>query len=260
MSSGLKDSDSDIHDNKHTESEFLEQRAQVHALTRGFTDPAIRYVDELVLHYKEELEILELGCGFGHHARRLAVRLPHARVEGVDISENRITKAREGAPSNVTFQVMDISDMKYPDGRFDLVLGFAVVHHVEVRGLMAEIHRILKPGGRGVFLEPLGHNSFINAYRNRTPGARFESEHPLTRSDLNVMRQMFSNFDAHYYSLTDLGLLPVRWLLDRSVGTRLSNALLTYPLKALAYLDRVLFTVLPPSRLWAWKTVIEVTK
>ncbi len=58
MSSGLRDSDSDIHDNKHTESDFLEQRAQVHALTRGLTDPAIRYVDELVLHYEEELESL----------------------------------------------------------------------------------------------------------------------------------------------------------------------------------------------------------
>jgi hypothetical protein len=46
----------------------------------------------------------------------------------------------------------------------------------------SEIARVLRPGGPAIFVEPLGHNPLINAYRKRTPALRTVDEHPPTKA------------------------------------------------------------------------------
>src|SRR3546814_4334755 len=53
--------------------------------------------------------------------------------------------------------------------------------------------RVLRPGGRAVFIEPLGLNPAIELYRRFTPSARTPDEHPLLRRD-------FRRFDAAFGS------------------------------------------------------------
>ena len=52
---------------------------------------------------------------------------------------------------------------------FDAVLGKQILHHLDLGVAIPEIVRVLRPGGRAVFLEPLIHNPLLEGYRRLTP-------------------------------------------------------------------------------------------
>ena len=64
---------------------------------------------------------------------------------------------------------------------FDIVYGTGILHHLEINKCLNEIHRILKPDGNLLFVEPLGTNPLINLYRKFTPNSRSKDEHPFTK-------------------------------------------------------------------------------
>jgi ubiquinone/menaquinone biosynthesis C-methylase UbiE len=69
-------------------------------------------------------QILDVGCGLGHEARRLAERVgPHGRVVGIDANTVMIAEARQrvaGPTLPVAFEVGDAQQMDFPDNTFDL--------------------------------------------------------------------------------------------------------------------------------------------
>ena len=97
---------------------------------------------------------LDVGCGPGRLAVILAREAPGLTVTGLDISPGMIEVARRraeaaGLAGRVHFDVGDVAAMPYPDERFDLVVSTFSLHHWKdpQRGL-AEIRRVLKPGGQ----------------------------------------------------------------------------------------------------------------
>ncbi len=128
-------------------------------------------------------EVLEYGCGTGSAAFRLAQAGAH--VIGIDISPVAIAKAKEAAADlhltdHLQFLTMDAEQLNFADNSFDLICGTGVLHHLQLRQAYPEIARVLKPSGKAVFSEPLGHNLIINLYRKFTPRFRTVAEHPLT--------------------------------------------------------------------------------
>lgn len=189
--------------------------------------------------------VLELGCGTGRRAAELA-RLD-ATVVGIDISGEaiRMAQQRPGDKDRLTFVQMDAEAMSFPDHQFNLVCGNAILHHLDLRTACREIARVLKPGGRAIFLEPLGHNVLINLYRRLSPAMRTTDEHPLLAGDINTIAAHFAETHVHFHVLTALAAVPFR----RVPGAaRLFNALHA--------LDRALFH-LPACRWQAWQVVIE---
>ena len=95
------------------------------------------------------LDGLDIGCGEGHNTRLLAKR--GARMTAIDISEVFIRHAREFAGADapaIDFQVASAVDLPFGDGRFDFATGFMSFMDVpETPRLLAEAHRVLKPGG-----------------------------------------------------------------------------------------------------------------
>lgn len=80
-------------------------------------------------------------------------------VDAVDISEtcNEIAKTRcskESFASRICFHTSTAENMSFEDNTFDIVVGINVLHHLNIANGMQEIHRVLKPGGRGIFKEP----------------------------------------------------------------------------------------------------------
>jgi SAM-dependent methyltransferase len=98
-------------------------------------------------------QLLDLGCGIGGPARFLADKLG-CRVTGVDLSASFIDAAtyltaRCGLSDRVMFRVGDALHLPFEDGAFDTVFLQHVAMNIQDRAaLYAEVHRILKSGGR----------------------------------------------------------------------------------------------------------------
>ena len=104
--------------------------------------------------------VLDAGSGLGGPARYLAETFK-CRVEGVDLSPDYVAIAnlltnRAGLSDRVTFQESDLTALAFEDSCFDLVWTQHVVMNIADRAaLYREFRRVLKPGGRLAFYDPL---------------------------------------------------------------------------------------------------------
>jgi SAM-dependent methyltransferase len=96
--------------------------------------------------------ILDIGCGTGEIAARLARRFPRASILGVDLEEAHLERARARCADHcerVRFQPDDALALSLPDAQFDLVISRHVIHAVpDARRALAEMSRVLVRGGR----------------------------------------------------------------------------------------------------------------
>lgn len=94
--------------------------------------------------------ILDLGCGPGGLAVELVARLPEARIVGLDLSPSMIERAKrhEAAGGRLRFVVGDAVDLPFEAETFDVVVSTLSLHHwAEPAASLAEIRRVLRPGG-----------------------------------------------------------------------------------------------------------------
>jgi SAM-dependent methyltransferase len=103
------------------------------------------------------VRVLEVGCGPG----RLSIRLTRRYgldVTGLDLDPAMIARARanadrshDGDERRPSFVVGDVASMAFPDGSFDLVVSTLSMHHwADPKAGLAEIGRVLRPGGRAL--------------------------------------------------------------------------------------------------------------
>lgn len=90
-------------------------------------------------------DVLELGCGEGELAARVAQELG-AQVVAIDQSERMVELARS---RGVDARVGDAQEVPFPDGSFDVVVAAWMLYHVtDLDRALAQIRRVLRPGGR----------------------------------------------------------------------------------------------------------------
>ncbi len=97
------------------------------------------------------LSVLDLGCGTGRHAVRMATQ--GAIVTAVDFSEGMLAEARRKPEAErVRFVVHDLHDpIPFPEGVFDRIVSGLVLEHIDdLSAFFDEGHRLLRPGGRMV--------------------------------------------------------------------------------------------------------------
>lgn len=103
---------------------------------------------------------LEIGCGRGVGIGIVLDRFGADRVDGFDLDAEMVDRAwqRWGGDPRVHLWVGDATDIKAPDGSYDAVFDFGIVHHVpDWRAAIAEVRRVLRPGGRFYFEEVTRH-------------------------------------------------------------------------------------------------------
>ncbi len=104
------------------------------------------------LAFKPGDRVLDVGSGPGHQAFELSsVVGSTGRIDGVDVARSAIGIARSRCAglSNVSFQLGDATDLPFEDAEFDAVMSSQVFEYLgNVRGALAEVSRVLKPGGR----------------------------------------------------------------------------------------------------------------
>ncbi|HVO28072.1 MAG TPA: class I SAM-dependent methyltransferase [Candidatus Margulisiibacteriota bacterium] len=112
-----------------------------------------------------EARILDLGCGTGQLAARLARRVPHGTVLGVDPADEMIRVARrQQRRRNLSFEVGSSDALPAEARTFDVVVSTISFHHWSrpVESLR-EIARVLRPGGRLLILDFCRDNPLITA-------------------------------------------------------------------------------------------------
>ena len=98
---------------------------------------------------------LDLACGTGDLAFRLASKYPDGRIIGLDLTESMLERARARCPAtHVEFQRGDMGRTGFDSGSVDIVTGgYALRNAGDLRETLAEIYRVLKPGGIGCVLD-----------------------------------------------------------------------------------------------------------
>ncbi len=244
----------------HTDAQIERERShydhsyehgEIRAATSKFYDLSgeiVRAYDQFLQERVPSKSVLDYGCGNGSNIERLAHMRP-ASLSGIDISSVAIEQARQKAllhDLKAEFSVMDAQNLTFPNETFDVVLGGAILHHLDLEKALSTIRRVLKTDGDAIFIEPLGHNPAINFYRRRTPQMRTEDEHPLLVKDLLLIQQYFPSTTLRYFNLLTFATVPVR----------------TFPgvVKAAHLCDQAIFRLFPFTRRYAWMVLIMMRK
>lgn len=199
--------------------------------------------------------VLLYGCGEGNEVPFL---LEHGAVQicGFDISAAEIARAgesavRRGYAERVEFITADAHHMPYLDRSFDVVIGNAILHHLDLERALAELRRVLRPGGQAVFREPLADNPFLKLGRAITPAARTPDEHPFTVADWQLCAARFPKFTHREVELLSIPLMPLNLILPRSLQRRLG--------RFTAAADDWLFERLPCLRRYGRTTLLSLS-
>ena len=132
--------------------------------------------------------VLDVGTGPGYLARAAAERVgPAGRAVGLDASPEMVSRATELAAresSTATFVKAGAQHMQFDDSTFDVVVSRLAMHHLpgDIKDLsLAEMARVLKPGGRLVLADVAAHSlaGMLHGFVRRVHGAPREESNPL---------------------------------------------------------------------------------
>jgi len=97
---------------------------------------------------------LEVGCGTGVFLEAAATT--GADIVALDLSADLLAQARArvGAAGKVRLSLGNAEQMPFRESSFDAVYGSSILHHLNIDAALAEVRRVLRPGGRIAFAEP----------------------------------------------------------------------------------------------------------
>src|SRR4051812_18182010 len=171
-----------------------------------------RHVTEVIR--KAELvpgdRVLEVGCGMGRYTLPLAEQ--GLAIEGLDLAPALLDRLREfsGGRFDIPLHAADV--VNYPpalEGRFDAVIGFFALHHFHDLGACyAAMARLVRPGGRIVFLEPNPYNPSYYLQILVTPTTTWQGERGILNMRTDPMFTAMRGAGLTDASVERFGLFP----------------------------------------------------
>ena len=240
------DNERNFHEKRYADDQrntkFLSSAYLVGSIAYEFFFKKLRLISE-------GCEVLEYGSGISMYANNIV--LSAANITGIDISAEavKISNSKMIQYDNCKYLVMDAMNLDFCDEKFNLVYGCGIIHHLDVDKAFSEIYRVTKHGGKTLFLEPLGHNPFVNFFRKLSPKLRSKDEHPLTIDDMEVIRKYFKKVNFTYFSLVSIALIPVVRVFP----------LFIFMVRFANFIDKLFFALRFPRR-WAWIVIVECEK
>ncbi|HAZ46282.1 MAG TPA: SAM-dependent methyltransferase [Cyanobacteria bacterium UBA11371] len=126
--------------------------------------------------------ILDIGCGLGHNVLPIAQAYPDAEIIAIDVAAPMLryghARAQDLGVNNVTFIQMDGANTGFADESFDWIQTTMFLHETSNKSLhkiVAEIYRMLKPGGLTLHIEQ-----------------------PQYTEDMDLYEQFIRDWDAYY--------------------------------------------------------------
>ena len=219
------------------------------------------HTSSLFLHRRNQIVCNELKYAQGKNVLELGSiswkswvddnNIEPNKLHCINISQKEIDHGKKNARFSKIkpyFHLMDAHSLEFEDESFDFVYGCAILHHLDYNRALDEIYRVLKPGGRILFAEPLGINPVGKLVRVVTPFARTDDEKPLMLKELAELEKRFDT-RHHYEELfsVPIGVLsgaffdsPDNWLTRLAFNLDLS---LSHAFPPLRYLFRHVLVV-----------------
>jgi ubiquinone/menaquinone biosynthesis C-methylase UbiE len=173
-------------DFKKTVKEGYNSIAERYLAERTPDSEDVRLLDDFIERLPANAKILDAGCGAGIPiSQRLS---EHFQVTGVDFSETQIELAKRNVP-NANFLCEDMTKLDYPENTFDGITSYYAIIHIpreEHESLLANFHRILKPGG--IALVCLGAENLIDDIDENYLGTRMYWSHYDTETYLKMLK------------------------------------------------------------------------
>ena len=213
--------------------------------------------------------LLDLGCGAGENSVYFAKK--GALCVASDYSPGMVEVALQLASANkvkIEGRTMDASALDCPDNYFDFVYASNLLHHLpDPRAAILEMHRVLKPGGKACFWDPLKHNPIINVYRRMATSVRTEDETPLDINIINYVKSCFSQTSYDTFWLASLWIFLRFYLIEKVNPNQerywkkiiIEHERLQPEYQRLEKLD-VILKKFPAMKRFAWNLAVVATK
>jgi len=199
--------------------------------------------------------VLDLACGVGYSTQELASR--GARVIPLDLSGTGLRKTlqrleKAGLGGKAEAVRSSVEQIPLATGSIEAVFAQNFLMHVNPEKVGQEVWRVLKPGGRAIFVEPLAHHPLVKLYRVLFSSYKGIKPKWTSRGDLALLAQPFSyKKTSGFYLLTALA----------SVGFIQKRAWLLKPIfGGLHAIDRLLLKIFPGLEKYTWVSVTELVK
>ncbi len=196
-------------------SEIDVESIQVEKYFEGSTCPENRFIISKLGDLNGK-RILDLGCGAGESSVYFALK--GAECVAADLSSGMVRIALRLAERygvKVHGHVMNAMNIDFPDCSFDIVYAANLLHHVSPVATLREMLRVLKPGGKACFWDPLKHNPIINVYRRIAKDVRSEDERPLDYNIIKVARNLFSHVEYDTFWFCTLWIFVQFYFIER---------------------------------------------
>ncbi len=213
--------------------------------------------------------LLDLGCGAGENSVYFAKK--GARCVASDYSPGMVEVALQLAAANhvqIQGRTMNAIALDCPDNTFDFVYASNLLHHLpDPQAAIREMYRVLKPGGKACFWDPLRHNPIINVYRRIATKVRTEDETPLDINIVNFVRSHFSKTTYDTFWLATLWIFLRFYLVEKVDPNKerywkkiiIEQARLKPEYQRLEKLDDILKKI-PGMKRFAWNIAVVARK
>ncbi len=193
--------------------------------------------------------VLELGCGAG----RMAVLLAKsgAEVTAFDLSPESVRLAKKMAEANhvdIKFVISAGEHLPFLSESFHIVIGKSILHHLVIELGKRDLYRVLREGGKAVFVEPMGMNPILTFVRKYVPyphKATVGVDRPLSYKDMKAWTK-----EASQRQFREIQLLS---MIERGFGWN-------QEFKGLRKLDEYLLRTFPFLRRFCRYVIIFSTK
>ena len=181
--------------------------------------------------------VLEPACGTGVMGCFLA-KYEKCYVEGIDISPKGIQVANKrkkllNLEGKINFSIQSFYHTNFPDNYFDLIIGNSL-HHLHNYDLAGrEMCRLIKKGGKAVFVEPYGHNYIFNFIREHNlfgagGGSPNEYGNYFTKEKIKTLANYFSRTDCEEFRFFMIAVRSLKSLTLLNIFDKIDSFIIKY--------------------------------
>ena len=212
--------------------------------------PLFEYVLPRMGHLQGK-RVLELGTGTGGTATLLAKK--GASVVGIDLLPFRLEEAKDrvrhhNVSDTVDFSLMDATQLAFPDNTFDFVISKSVLVFTEHAQTAKECNRVLKPGGKAIFMENMRHHPAVWLYRKFFLKYSRELQY-FSLTNIEALNLEFDEVNHREFHFLSLGALFWQRVISIPIFYQ-------WTLSFLKWVDKSLLLLFPFLKRFCWISAI----